>query len=100
MVSSPPLGVGGDKHTPSVVVGRVAAGRLAPRPAYCSSLSSLLESSHDRLRPLRFRNLGRGSPLLLGIILAGGPLWAVIPIGMICCTITLYRHFDIPPHRR
>jgi hypothetical protein len=38
--------------------------------------------------------------LMVGVLLLGGPLWTVVPIGMVCATISLYRHLPLPPRRR
>jgi hypothetical protein len=37
--------------------------------------------------------------IMVGILILGGPLWTVVPVGMICCIISLYRHLDLPPRR-
>lgn len=37
--------------------------------------------------------------IMVGVLLVGGPLWALLPIGMVCSTISLYRHLDLPPRR-
>jgi hypothetical protein len=37
---------------------------------------------------------------IVGILLLGGPLWVLVPICMVCATISLYRHLDLPPRRR
>ncbi len=41
-----------------------------------------------------------GGLIFVGILLLGGPLWALVPIGMVCSTISLYRHLPLPPRRR
>jgi hypothetical protein len=41
-----------------------------------------------------------GGLIMAAIILVGGPLWVVVPIGMITVTISLYRHLPLPPRRR
>jgi hypothetical protein len=38
--------------------------------------------------------------LMAGIVASGGPLWAVVLVGMVCCTIVLYRHLPLPPRRK
>jgi len=38
--------------------------------------------------------------IMVGVLLLGGPLWTVVPIGMVTCTISLYRHLPLPPRRR
>jgi hypothetical protein len=38
--------------------------------------------------------------IMVGVLLLGGPLWTVVPICMVCCTISLYRHLPLPPRRR
>jgi hypothetical protein len=41
-----------------------------------------------------------GGVIFMGILLLRGPLWAIVPIGMVCSTITLYRHLPLPPRKR
>jgi hypothetical protein len=38
--------------------------------------------------------------IMAGILLLGGPLWAMVLVGMAGCTISLYRHLPLPPRRR
>jgi hypothetical protein len=37
---------------------------------------------------------------MVGIFVLGGPLWAMVLVGMVGCTISLYRHLPLPPRRR
>jgi hypothetical protein len=41
-----------------------------------------------------------GWVVFMGILLLGGPLWALVPIFTVCVTISLYRHLPLPPRRR
>jgi hypothetical protein len=38
--------------------------------------------------------------LMAGALVLGAPLWVLVLIGMITCTISLYRHLPLPPRRR
>lgn len=38
--------------------------------------------------------------LMAGALVLGAPLWVLVLIGMVACTISLYRHLDLPPRRR
>ncbi len=37
--------------------------------------------------------------IMAGLLLLGAPLWALVLIGMLTCTISLYRHLPLPPRR-
>jgi hypothetical protein len=41
-----------------------------------------------------------GGLIMVGTLLLGAPLWALVLIGMVTCTISLYRHLPLPPRRR
>lgn len=36
----------------------------------------------------------------VGTLLLGAPLWVMVIVVAIGCTISLYRHLDLPPRRR
>jgi len=38
--------------------------------------------------------------VMVGVLLLGGPVWTMPLFLAIAVTISLYRHFDLPPHRR
>ncbi len=38
--------------------------------------------------------------IMAAILIVGGPLWTLVIVGAICCTISLYRHLPLPPRRR
>ncbi|HTR72176.1 MAG TPA: hypothetical protein VMG80_01160 [Solirubrobacteraceae bacterium] len=40
------------------------------------------------------------SLIMVGALLLGAPFWTVYLFLAIAVTITLYRHFDLPPRRR
>jgi hypothetical protein len=35
-----------------------------------------------------------------GILVLGGPLWAIVLVYATCATIVLYRHLPLPPRRK
>jgi Flp pilus assembly protein TadB len=37
--------------------------------------------------------------IMVGVLLLGAPLWTLVLIVMVCCTISLYRHLPLPPRR-
>jgi len=37
--------------------------------------------------------------IMAGALVLGAPFWTIYPILAVGVTITLYRHFDLPPHR-
>ncbi|HEV3323938.1 MAG TPA: hypothetical protein VG147_17310 [Solirubrobacteraceae bacterium] len=41
-----------------------------------------------------------GGLIMVGVLLLGAPLWVPVLIGIVICTISLYRHLPLPPRRR